>query len=207
MQPILDQVTILYTCHLRGQLQRLPRLYGYLQQLQAQLPAPVLLLDLGESCAANVWHCQATAGRSTLVVLDGMGYHAVNVSGFLTASEQERLKTLLMAGMVDERHVWRFHIPPLREEGILVAAQEVPALHLCIVAAPASQTALRHRTLTLQDVRADQVGMAQVDLRREPVLTAQAVYDVPAHLLPDATISAAVEFVEEEAREFQNRRG
>lgn len=206
MQEAVQQLTILYTCHLRGDLIQLPRLYRYLQQLQAQLPPPVLLLDLGEACAADVWHCQATAGRSTLIVLDGMGYHAVNVSGFLTASEQERLKTLLTAGMVDERHVWRLQLPPLRDEGILIAAQEVPALRLCIIAAPAPQTALHQRTLTLRDVRADQVGMAQIDLRREPILTAQAVYDVPAQIAADVTISAAVEFVEEEAREFQKRR-
>lgn len=206
MQAAPETLTILYSYQLGGELERLPGLYTFLQQLQAQLQTRALLLDLGGSCAADVWHCEATGGRSTLVVLDGMGYHAVNVSGFLTASEQERLKTLLTTGMVDERRVWRYHVPPLRDEGIVVAAQEVPALRLCIVAAPAPHTRLENRTLYVQGVRRDQIGMAQIQLVPEPVLTAQAIYDVPPHLPPDVTISAAVEFVEEEAREFQKRR-
>ncbi len=87
-------LTILYTYGLRGDLDVLPKLYSFLRQLQAhyreevvpvcsldpaQAPGRVLLLDLGDSCAAEVWHCEVTGGRSTLVVLDGMGYDAARV--------------------------------------------------------------------------------------------------------------------------------
>jgi hypothetical protein len=135
-----------------------------------------------------------------------MGYHAVNVSGFLTASVQEQIKTTLTTGMIDERRVWRYHVPPVRDEGILVATQETPALRLCIVAAAAPQTRLHSRTLFLQEVRPYEVGMVQISLKSHPELIAQAVYELPDRLSADPTISAAVEFVEEEAREFLNRR-
>ncbi len=87
-------LTILYTYSLRGNLDVLPRLYSFLRQLEAhyreavvqvcsldpaQAPGSVLLLDLGDSCAAEVWHCAVSGGRSTLVVLDGMGYDAARV--------------------------------------------------------------------------------------------------------------------------------
>ncbi len=93
-------LSILYTANIRGDLALLPRLYTFLKSLQADLrqfapedesevmlcavqPRPVqtLLLDLGDSCAPDVWHCAATGGRSTLIALDAMGYHAANVTG------------------------------------------------------------------------------------------------------------------------------
>lgn len=98
----VDKLTILYTAKIRGDLTLLPRLYTFLQKLKAEAQHPVLLLDLGESCVDDVWHCAATGGRSTLVVLDGMGYHAANVTGFLEASQRDKLRTSLTTAMVDE---------------------------------------------------------------------------------------------------------
>ena len=98
-------LTILYTHDLRGDLDALPRLYSFLRQLKAhyaseevvqvcaldpaQPPGRILLLDLGESCAPEVWHCQVSGGRSTLVVLDGMGYDAARVDD---AADRSRRK-------------------------------------------------------------------------------------------------------------------
>ena len=91
-------LTILYTHRLRGDLEALPRLYSFLRQLQAHYsedvprvcaddPAPpagsVLRLDLGESCDPQIWHCSASSGRSTLVLLDGMGFDAARVDNAL----------------------------------------------------------------------------------------------------------------------------
>jgi hypothetical protein len=78
-------LTVLYTARLRGEIERLPWLYTFLRDLRARAEgAAVLLLDLGDSCAPGVWHCEVTGGRSMWVALDGMGYHAANVNEVLT---------------------------------------------------------------------------------------------------------------------------
>jgi hypothetical protein len=200
----LKRLTILYTTNLNGDLQLLPRLYSYLQTLKAEQENPVLLLDLGNSCAADVWHCAVTGGRSTLVVLDGMGYHAANVSDYLEASQRDKLRTSLTTGMVDEQHSWRYHIPPVRDETVIVAGTESPALTLCIVAAIAPETMINSRTLWLQAVEKGQVGLLEVDVPTLKILSSE-IRDMPKGLKPDATITAAVEFVEDEARFLQKR--
>jgi hypothetical protein len=194
----LDKLTILYTAQVRGDLALLPRLYTFLQKLKAEAQHPVLLLDLGDSCADDVWHCAITGGRSTLVVLDGMGYHAANVTGFLETSQRDKLRTSITTAMVDEQHSWRYHVPPVRDETVIIAAIETPALALCIVAAPADTTAFNNRTLWLQGVEKGQVGLVQIDVPALKILS-QTILDMPAGLKADATIAAAVEFVEEEA--------
>jgi hypothetical protein len=198
----LTHLTILYTANLNGDLQLLPRLYSYLQTLKAEAENPVLLLDLGNSCADDVWHCGITGGRSTLVVLDGMGYHAANVAGFLETSQRDKLRTSLTTGMVDKQHSWRYHIPPVRDETVIVAGSESPALTLCIVAANAPETTINSRTLTLQGVEKGQVGRVEVDVPALKILAAE-IHTMPKGLKPDATIAAAVEFVEDEARFLQ----
>ena len=200
----LQQLTILYTANLNGDLQLLPRLYTYLQKLKSEQDNPVLLLDLGNSCAEDVWHCVVTGGRSTLVVLDGMGYHAANVAGFLEASQRDNLRNSLTTGMVDEQHSWRYHVPPVRDETVIIAGVETPALTLCIVAAIATETRFDSRTLWLQGVEKGQVGLVEVDVPALKILHNE-IHDMPKGLKADATIAAAVEFVEDEAQFLQKR--
>jgi hypothetical protein len=159
----------------------------------------VLLLDLGASCADDVWHCAVTGGRSTLIVLDGMGYHAANVAGYLEASQHDKLRNSITTGMVDDKHSWRYHVPPVRDETIIISGIETPALALCIVAAPATETTFKSRTLWLQAIEKGQVGRVEVDVPALKILT-QTILDMPSGLKPDATIAASVEFVEEEAQ-------
>lgn len=201
---MLSALTIFYTQKIAGDLALLPYLYQFLQKLKREYDPTALLLDLGDSCADDVWHCQATGGRSTLIVLDGMGYHAANVQGLLADGEREKLKNSISMGLVTERQAWRYFVPPLRDEDILVASVPIPALRLCIVASPHHETKLENRTLYLQSVEKKQVGLIKIDLSAMSI-TEQDILSMPGSLRPDPTISAALELVEDEARMLGKR--
>ncbi|MFN8448184.1 MAG: hypothetical protein U0521_06250 [Anaerolineae bacterium] len=113
-------LTILYTHRLRGDLETLPKLYGFLRQLQAhysEAPAlvcaddpaspvgSVLRLDLGESCDPAVWHCAVSGGRSTLVVLDGMGFDAARVDN--AAAIRAQMGDSVRLALVDGENPFR----------------------------------------------------------------------------------------------------
>ncbi|MGJ3237342.1 MAG: hypothetical protein ACFE0Q_01420 [Anaerolineae bacterium] len=200
----MEHLTLLYTQAIAGNLALLPRLHTYLQQLKREYDPRALLLDIGGACAADVWHCQATGGQSSVIVLDGMGYHAVNVAEYMSDSRRDSLATRTSLGLVTARHMWRYFVPPVRDEDIIVAGQATPALKLCIIAAAHSTNALEARTLHLQSVERGQVGMVQLDLSAMQI-TQQATFPMPRTIRPDATIAAAVELVEDEARQAQGR--
>jgi hypothetical protein len=66
---------------------------------------------------------------------------------------------------------------------------------------PSSTTHIASNTLHLTDVRAGQIGMAQVSfLTGSPTLNAHAIFDVPTDTAPDPTIAATVDFIRSEAR-------
>ncbi|MEL6307540.1 MAG: hypothetical protein AAFQ52_05325 [Chloroflexota bacterium] len=200
----MDSLTVLYTYGLRGDFALLPRLHTFIMQLKAKHDTQVLVLDLGASCDDSVWHCEATKGRSTLLVLDGMGYHAVNVSGILSSADRDRLASSVTTGMVTERHGWRYFVPPVRDDDIVVAGKPTPALTLCIVARPAEKNQLSERILSLQAVEKAQVGMVKIDMG-EMKISNSAIFEMPKGLKPDATIAASIELVEDEARQAQKR--
>lgn len=195
-----DQITLMYTQDLQGDLALLPRLYTFIRQLQAQTGGRALLLDLGRSCLPQVWPCDVTGGRATLVVLDGMGYHAANVEGMLAVGSREHLKNSISTALVDAQHAWRYHLPPERDEGIIVSVVPTPALRLNIVLTPSHSTHLDGNTLHLQAVAKGQVGSAMVDLSGKPLLMQHEIVPMPDGLRPEPTIAAAVELVEAEAR-------
>lgn len=200
---LVNSLNLLYTYNLQGDLALLPRLYTAMQRIKPD-PRP-LIVDLGASCVPDVWPCDVTGGRSTLVILDGMGYHAANVQGLLTADARHQLHGVISTVLVDESQSWRYHVPPVRDEGILIAVTPVPTLRLCIVLQPAAQTHIDQNTLYLAAVEKGQIGSVTLDLTAAPTITAHTVYDVPPDAKPDPTIAAAVEFVQEEARYFQRR--
>lgn len=208
-------LTILYTANLRGDLDLLPRLYTFIRQLKAQRvedetdvmlcpveppPQKVMLLDLGNSCASEVWHCAATGGRSTLMVLDAMGYHAAAVQ--LTNEGRERLKAnTLTTAVVDENTYWQ-------DDGVLITldkkgGEALPYHYLRVVLTPSGKTQLGEKLLELEKVNAGQIGMARIDLTGKPRLIAQGIFEIPSGTLPDPTIAATVDFVTDEARYFQ----
>ena len=199
----IDSLHILYTHNIRGNLTLLPRLYTFIQSVK--MPR-TLLLDLGNSCEASVWHCAATGGRSTAVVLDGMGFHAANVQGLLTTEARMKLKGVTSMHPVDDRSPWRYHMPPERDEGIIISSVLTPALRLCILLAASEATTLKDRLLTLQSIdtgEKGEIGSVHVNLQQDHSLNNFEILTMPPNTKPDISITAAVEFVEDEARYYQ----
>ncbi|MEO8394425.1 MAG: hypothetical protein ABI700_15640 [Chloroflexota bacterium] len=225
-------LTILYTHNLRGDLDALPRLYSFLRQLKAyysseevvqlcsldpaQPPGTNLLLDLGDNCAPDVWHCQVSEGRSTLVVLDGMGYDAVRVEG--AAQKQAKMGESVRLKLIDGE-------TPLEIEDVLLTAEKDSPLpvyvgeglgerglsrphSLQIVMTPSEPTRIDGKTLFLAGLNGSgEVGAAQLTkVISGWALSKHEIHELPRRALPDPTISAAVEFVISEARYAQKRR-
>lgn len=194
----LDRLTILYTHDLRGNLSVLPQLATWIDRLK-QGRGAVCVLDIGGSCAPDVWHCVATQGRSTAVVLDAMGYHAANIADALDAPNRAKLARTTQMALLDSQHIWRYHVPPHQEAGIVVAIDPQPALTLCIVARPHPQTTLEGGILYLGAVAPLSVGVVTVNLLQSTLERLEA-QPMPVNLPPNATISGVVDFVEEEAQ-------
>ena len=201
----MDTLTILYTQNINGNLQILPSLYTFLQSLKQKHDPKALILDIGNACSDDVWHCAVTQGRSAVIVLDAMGYHAVNVTGFMTDGQRDSLRNNVSVGLITARHMWRYFVPPLKNDDIVIAGQATPAMTLCIVATPHSQNSLSNRMLELQAIEQPQIGLVTVDMQNL-VITEQAVFDLPKGTKPNATISASVDLVEEEAEFISKRR-
>jgi hypothetical protein len=210
-------LTILYTHNLRGDLDVLPRLYNFLRQLKAhyaseevvqvcaldpaEAPGRTLLLDLGENCAPDVWHCQVSDGRSTLVVLDGMGYDAARVED--AAGKAAKMGAGIRMALVDGE-------TPREIEDVLITVNDYEGDNhsLKIVLTPDEATRLEGKTLFLAGLSgSQQIGAAQlIRLIGGWTLTAHEIHDLPRRTLPDPTIAAAVEFVVSEAKYAQKRR-
>ncbi|MBI1258823.1 MAG: hypothetical protein GC204_15240 [Chloroflexi bacterium] len=214
-------LTVLYTHNLRGDLDALPRLYAFLRQLKAyyaseevvqlcaldpaQPPGSTLLLDLGDNCAPDVWHCQVSGGRSTLVVLDGMGYDAARVDD--AAGKVEKMGGGVRLALVDDTHPFAF-------EDVLITAEErrgdLPGrpYSLQIMLSSAENTHLDGARLSLAALDgSQQIGAAQLTKGIGGwALIAHEIHELPRRTLPDPTITAAVEFVVSEARYAQKRR-
>ena len=196
-------LTMLYSANIAGDLALLPRLYTFLRQLQAPERRHTLLLDLGRSCRAAIPHCRETGGRSTLIVLDGMGYHAANIAGTLDRENRDKLAAIVTMGLVDERDDWLYHVPPARDRSIRVTLRpRDDGARLQIILQPAASTRIEGTALYLQAVGAGQVGEAVVDLRGAPGLLRACVHPMPPDTPPNPSIAGTVEFVEAEARFF-----
>ncbi len=202
----LTALTVFYTQDIAGDLNRLPHLYSLIDTLRTRYGG-ALLLDLGGQCAPEVWHCAVTQGRSTLIALDGMGYHAANVARTLTEASRQKLLGSVTMGLVDERRAWRYHVPPVIDEGIVVSLAPAPALRLNIALTPADETHLQHGTLHLGRVPAWTVGVVQLDLRAAPLIIHTAQHALSDAHKPHPTIAAVVELVLEEAQWLRQRGG
>jgi hypothetical protein len=199
-------LTLLYTANIRGDIHMLPRLYTFMQTLKPTERQGTLIFDLGNSCADEVWHCAITQGRSTLIVLDGMGYHAVNVVDSLDTTYREKIADRVTMGLVDDSHTWRYHIPPVTDETIqatLNPSELSCRLQICL--SPTESTHIEDNTLYLADIPAKYIGIVNIDLSDSPIITHQDVQELPADTPPNPTIVASVEFVESEARYFQKK--
>jgi hypothetical protein len=213
-------LAIFYTANIRGDLELLPRLHTFIRQLKAQpivdedevmlcavepLARRTLLLDLGASCAPDVWHCTETEGRSTLLVLDAMGYHAANISGILTPESRIKLDSnFLKIALVDESHPWQ-------DKGVFITTNlgDNRSHDLRIILSPQKTTRTDGHTLQLSAVNAAQVGMLQVGSRDGNgtlAIHAHEIFTMSSNTLPDPTIAATVDYVLSEARYHQKRK-
>ncbi len=190
-----QSLSLLYTGNIRGDLAILPRLHTFLRRLMQRADA-CLLLDTGGACSEQVWHCRATGGRSCLVALDGLGYHAANVDGALDAASREKLAGQVTLGLVDAAQDWQ---TPNSE--ILVALQPRQSAHrLQICLRTGELTRLDGKTLWLCNVSAGQVGEARLEMGDSPRIVAARMHDMPRSTPPNPGIAGMVEFIESEAK-------
>ena len=201
-------ISLFYTAHIRGDLALLPRLYTFLRRLQSEDQPPALLLDLGGACADSAWHCRATGGRSTLMALDAMGYHAANVAGIL--DRENRRKLAVAMGLVDARRDWIYHVPPVTDPSIRATLQpDDPAARLQILLRPSACTRLDGNILQLQTLSAGQIGQVRVALEPRDTgarIEFAALRDLPPETPPNPSIAGTVDFVLSEARLYQKKR-
>ena len=199
-------LTLLYTANIRGDLALLPRLYTYLQQLQGKDRRRTLLLDLGASCANSVWHCRATGGRSTLIVFDGMGYHAANVEGILACEDRAALAKQVTLGLVDRARDWAWPTAPAGDPSIRAVIQpSARPARLQIVLKPADGTGIEGRVLHLQAVATGQIGEVRVELAERARVAKATRHDLPPGTPPNPSIAGTVEFVEAEAQLLERK--
>lgn len=199
-------LTILYTSNLRGDIALLPRLFTLLGRLKAPSVGATLVFDLGRACDETAWHCRETGGRSMLILLDGMGYHAANVDGELDDADREKLGAQVTMTLIDETHSGQFRLPA-RDDPLIVAAHpDAREQRFQIVLAPNERTKIEHNALRLQDISGGQIGAVRVTLAPAPHIAAVDIHDLPGDTPPNPTIAGAVEFVEAEARLFQRKR-
>jgi hypothetical protein len=194
-----SEYTLLYTASLNGQIELLPRLYTFLRTLRSELQ-PAYVIDLGDACMPDVWHCQETDGRSMLLILDAMGYTAVNASA-LGEKVRDRLRSQVMMAVVDtERpHTERdfiFSLAPTRGDG-----------HLCVVMQPHMTASLEGDVLRLQRVAGPEIGVVRVAMSDDGIrLLSRETRQFPSGTPPDATIAGVVDFVLAEARYYGKRK-
>lgn len=191
--------TLLYTASLNGQIELLPRLYTFLRTLRSEFQ-PALVIDLGDACAADVWHCADTDGRSMLIVLDGMGYTAANARA-LDAEDQERVRGQSVMALVDAEH------PHIEQDCLFALTPTQGDGHLCVLMQPDAITSLDGNVLRLQAVSGAEIGVARVAMSPDgsSLLSAETRL-LPAGTAPDATIAGVVDFVLAEARYYGKRK-
>ena len=192
-----ESLTVFYTAHIGGDLALLPRLHTFLTRLMADYERKnTLLLDLGASCSDAVWHCRATGGRSSLLALDAMGYHAANVEGQLEPAQRLLLAPQVTLGLVDAAHDWRWDSGEARIA--LSPRDNYGGLQISLRAG--EQTELTGATLRLANVGKGQVGEARLTRGEGLELLGAALHAMPSSTPPNPSIAGAVEFIESEAR-------
>ncbi len=199
-----ESLNFLYTGDLRGNLEKLPRLYTFIKSLRGRMDGRTILLDLGGACDASVWHCEITGGRSMIVALDGMGCAVANVSGYLSTDARAKLGDNLAIALVDEQHT---HVV----DDLIFTIKQPPTVdwdRLAVRLIPTEKTWLENRVLSLVRVNAGQVGRVSLE-RADGVwgITTYSIHDLPAVTPPDPTIAGAVEFITAEARYAQKKQG
>ena len=204
-----ESLTVFYTQNLRGNFSLAAYLGRWLRDLRSQYAAGMrtLLLDLGAASDTKSWHHQLTAGRSTLFVLDALGYHAINASGTLIGTLSPTIREAYRLAILspdcdwwDERGVSKVHctVSELHHQSGTTALE--------ISLTPAAETQLASGFLHLSHLPAGSVGRVQLRLRENNAeMVEQEVHPLPDDILPEPSISATVDFVLSEAYQLANR--
>lgn len=204
MTPETPALTLLYTHQLHGELALLPRLFTRLRERRAAARGRVLVFDLGESCAPDVWHCEVTGGRSTLVALDGMGYDAARLDALVMHGAREKMGEFVQLALVDP--VTPFVTGDLCAFTDFYPEQQATAITLKIRLDADETTQVNGGLLTLMSVPGGTIGEVRL-LHGEGGwhIEEQASF-ISSDALPDPTIAGVVDFITSEARYTQTRR-
>lgn len=204
-------VTLLYTANIKGKLALLPRLATLIRRERQASEGLVLLLDVGDTCAADVWICRATLGRAPLLVLDAIGYDAALVGGPEKAPiPPEALRHLReTAGMLTP--IWGRPARLLRRgvEFAVVTVNDASPIEKGVIMVDRTRpTAPDVGTpgAILGDVH--QGVLARVDMTW-PEWTVRSVgqMSIEPGVPPDPSIAAVIELVENEARYLAEQQG
>lgn len=181
------ETSLIYTCNIGGDLALLPRLHTFIREARQS----AILIDLGNACSPQVWHCEATQGRSTLMVLDAMGYDVAYAA--LPAESRAKLHDHIMMSLVDEAHAITY------KDILFTTESRHDGFEIIMI--PGEQTYLQEESLYLQELQAGEVGFVSI---KDGEVT-QSIRKIPPRTAPDPSISGTVEFVLSEARYFQRK--
>lgn len=195
----LKRLTILYTGGLRGDLALLPRLYTQIKRLRgAESADRFLLIDIGDSCSADVWHCAVTGGRSMIVALDGMGYDIVYAE--LSAEARAKLGDNVRVDVIAQADAWI--------SSASIDAAKLTGDGLIVPALSAGQVGrVRLELPDVQSFTGRRKNQPAGDLPPEwfPKLISNEIFDLPPATPPDPTIAGVIEFILSEARYTQKK--
>lgn len=217
-------LTLFYTANLAGQLDLLPALYTLICQVKESLDGPTLLVDMGGSCASGVWECAATANRAALYVFDAMGYDLACLSE-VDCAPMDAVAVAKLAGGVQMKLCGPVGYDGLRQ----TVSLQVGGWHIgwsAPGAGSASDTALPERGIIVRPVAAGEparlepesrtlwlaapsggiLGIVDITWSEGALSATWRTMPIPKDVHPDATIAAAVDFVREEARLYDQVR-
>lgn len=185
---------IIYTAHLHAQFEWMPHIFTQIRQLREP---PTLLLDLGGVSAPEHWICQATENRAAYLILDAMGYHAAYADGLTTGAIiglQPQVQVRLLDNSIFYRWKWR--------EWSLNVGPTAPAPSVTWpIDQPDAQ--VQSGRLVLEP-RVNHLGLLRVQWPEMTILESTYIpFDLSVP--PDPTITAAIEFVEREARFYEQK--
>jgi len=228
----ITPLRILYTAALHGRLDQLPYLFTVIRQERAEATGPTVLVDLGRSCMADTWICDATQGRGMLVAMDAMGYDAFHIGQMDALYAQPALVQQIKQVIATPLAAGPWHATTTRQ-GVQIcwynASAPVPAavtdlvigLRLSATAQLMMEWDGARRRLLLDaglDMAMDAqtsdpapiIGRIDIHLLPDPPyiqLQDHVRLTIPTAIWPDPTVAGVIEFVESEARYAARKRG
>ncbi len=183
----MKPLTLIYTHNIRGSLDLLPKLHTFIQSLKPNNRG--LLVDLGNAASLEQWPDRVTQGRSTLIVMDAMGYIVANVNGLLPPPIRAKFAEQITMKLVNSQD-------PYHHDDILFTCHESSEqAEIRIIVTPTHQTRYLNEQLKLQALETGQVGIVEI-------VDSKVTFDIhtmPANTRPNPTISGTVDFVKSEA--------